>query len=209
MTMKKFLTILILFAFAMGCEKEDLVLSERETIEKYLKSRGMVIAADTADVIKKDPPFYDLFIRNKPNRYAYRHIVNYYEIDTITNKPKRESRPMVEMGDKIDIRFNAYTFTGSKPDTAAIYWSNIPEVIKSLSKRSGNSLDWPTEPLSIELGKTEILEGLELALAEGCREKDSVQIYMTSNLAYGKNWVGVVPKNSMVKWFLIIEKVTK
>jgi hypothetical protein len=211
MTMKKILSILILLAFMAGCEKEDLVLSERDKIEKYLNStRGMIIAADTIIGDKKNPPFYDLFIRSKPNRYAFRHIINYYaETDTITHERERNSKPRVEMGDKIDIRFNAYTFTGSKPDTAAIYWSNIPEVIKSLERNSAKTLDWSTEPLQIELGKTEILEGLELALAEGCREKDSVQIYMTSNLAYGKNWVGVVPKNSMVKWFLIIEKVTK
>ena len=32
---------------------------------------------------------------------------------------------------------------------------------------------------------------------------------MTSNLAYGKNLIGVVPKNSMVAWYLKIEKVIK
>ena len=214
MTMKKFLTILILFAFAIGCEKEDLVLSERDKIEKYLANRGMVIAADTVNVVKDNPPFYDLFIRNKPNRYAFRHIVNYYEIDSTTYKRKRLSRPKVEWGDKIDIRFSAYTFTGAEPwnsdaSKSAIYWSNVPEIIAKLGEKNNITLDWPTEPITIELGKTEILAGLELALSEGCRENDSLQVYMTSNLAYGKELMGVVPKNSMVAWYLKIEKVRK
>ena len=95
------------------------------------------------------------------------------------------------------------------PRTAsAIYWSNIPEVIAQLGDRSGNTLDWSTDPLTIQLGTTEIIEGLERTLP-GCHEADSVQVYMTSNLAYGKHLVGVVPKNSMVAWYMKIEKVTK
>ena len=197
MTMKKFLSILFLLAFAVSCEKEDLLLSERDKIEKYLtSSRNMVIESEVGNVIQNNPPFYNIF-----DRFAYRHIVNYYN-------EGRNEKPIVEWGDKIEIRFNAYTFTGSEPAQSAIYWSNIPEVIAKLSEKSGGSLDWPTEPLTIELGKTEMLEGLEYALP-GCHEADSVQVYMTSNLAYGKNLVGVVAKNSMIAWYMKIEKVTK
>ena len=197
MTMKKFLSILFLLAFAVSCEKEDLLLSERDKIEKYLtSSRNMVIESEVGNVIQNNPPFYNIF-----DRFAYRHIVNYYN-------EGRNEKPIVEWGDKIEIRFNAYTFTGSEPAQSAIYWSNIPEVIAKLSEKSGGSLDWPTEPLTIELGKTEMLEGLEYTLP-GCHEADSVQVYMTSNLAYGKNLVGVVAKNSMIAWYIKIEKVTK
>ena len=197
MTMKKFLSILFLLAFAVSCEKEDLLLSERDKIEKYLtSSRNMVIESEVGNVIQNNPPFYNIF-----DRFAYRHIVNYYN-------EGRNEKPVVEWGDKIEIRFNAYTFTGSEPAQSAIYWSNIPEVIAKLSEKSGGSLDWPTEPLTIELGKTEMLEGLEYTLP-GCHEADSVQVYMTSNLAYGKNLVGVVAKNSMIAWYMKIEKVTK
>jgi hypothetical protein len=202
MTMKKILTILFLLLFAMSCEKEDLVLSEREKIEvKYLQStRGMVIAADTVNVIQENPPFYDLFIRNKPNRYAFRHIVNYYD-------EGRENRELIYMGDKIALTFfKAQTFDGSEPGLKNIYWSNIPEIIEELGKTSTSTLNWSEEPLTIELGETDILEGLEVALP-GCRDADSVQVYMTSNFAYGKHLIGVVPKNSMVAWYMKIKKV--
>ncbi len=195
--MKKILTILFLLPLLVGCKEEDTLLTERDKIEKYLTSRNIVAEESIGEVIEDNPAFYSTF-----GRYAYRHIVNYYDAG-------REDRPIVEWGDKVQIKFfNAYIFSGSEPSTSAIYWSNIPEVIENLGDRSGNTLDWPTEPLTITLGTTRILEGLERTLA-GCHEADSVQVYMTSNLAYGKELIGVVPKNSMVAWYMRIEKVTK
>ena len=195
--MRKFLTILILLATLAGCKQEDTLLSERDKIEKYLtSSRRLVADTELGNVIEDNPAFYSVF-----GRYAYRHIVNYYDAG-------REDRPVVEWGDRLEIRFDAYTFTGSEPSTSAIYWSNDAETIQELGKKSGNTLDWSTEPLTITLGSTAILKGLERALP-GCHEADSVQVYMTSNLAYGKHLVGIVPKNSMVAWYIKIEKVTK
>ena len=195
--MKKILTILFLLPLLVGCKEEDTLLTERDKIEKYLTSRNIVAEESVGEVIEDNPAFYSTF-----GRYAYRHIVNYYDAG-------REDRPIVEWGDNVQIKFfNAYIFSGSEPSTSAIYWSNIPEVIENLGDRSGNTLDWPTEPLTITLGTTRILEGLERTLA-GCHEADSVQVYMTSNLAYGKELIGVVPKNSMIAWYMRIEKVTK
>lgn len=195
--MKQFLTILFLLPLLVSCEQEDTLLSERDKIEKYLtSSRRMVSESEVGDIIENNPAFYSLF-----GRYAYRHIVNYYD-------EERDERPVVEMGDNIEIRFNAYTFTGSEPTLANLYWSNIHETIIDVGDKSNYTLDWSTEPLTIKLGSTDILEGLELALP-GCREADSVQVYMSSNLAYGKKLIGVVPKNSMVAWYMKIEKVTK
>ena len=195
--MKHFLTILFLLPLLVSCEQEDTILSERDKIEKYLtSSRRMVSESEVGDVIENNPDFYSVF-----GRYAYRHIVNYYD-------EGRDERPVVEMGDNIEIRFNAYTFTGSEPTLSNLYWSNIHETIIDVGDKSNYTLDWSTEPLAIKLGSTEILEGLELALP-GCREADSVQVYMSSNLAYGKKLIGVVPKNSMVAWYMKIEKVTK
>jgi hypothetical protein len=197
MAMKKFLTILFFLPLLVGCSEENLLLSERDKIVKYLTStRHMVEESELDSVIEEQPAFYNVF-----GRYAYRHIVNYYDAD-------RESRPQVAWGDRLELQFTAYTFAGTEPNDAAIYWSNVPEVIERLGNRSGNTLDWSTDPLVVTLGTTAILEGLERALP-GCREADSLQVYMTSNLAYGKQLVGVVPKNSMVAWYMKILKVVK
>ena len=195
--MKKFLAILFLLPLLVSCEQEDTLLSERDKIEKYLtSSRRMVEKSEVGNVIEDNPAFYEIF-----GRYAYRHIANYYD-------EGREDKPAVEWGDKVEIRFDAYTFTGSEPAISNLYWSNIHETIIEVGDKSNYTLDWSEEPLTIVLGQTEILEGLELTLP-GCHEADSVQVYMTSNLAYGKKLIGVVPKNSMVAWYMKIEKVTK
>lgn len=198
--MKKIWTILFLLPLLVGCSQENTILSERDKIEKYLiSSRRMVSEGEVENVIEEHPAFYSVF-----GRYAYRHIVNYYD-------EGREERPVVEWGDKIEIRFNAYTFTGSEPNLSELYWSNVPEIIAQLGDKGSiteNTLDWPTEPLTIKLGESNILAGLEYTLP-GCREADSVQVYMTSGLAYGKKRIGVVPENSMVAWYMRIVKVTK
>ena len=196
--MKKFLTILFLLPFLAGCNNEDTVLTERDKIEKYLTStRHMVAEEEIGNVLEEEPSFYSLF-----GRYAYRHIVNFYD-------KGREDRAIVERGDKIDISFKAFTFTGSEPSISQnLYWSNIPSVIEQVGKKSDNTLIWSSEPQTIIVGSTDILEGLERTLP-GCREADSVQVYMTSSLAYGKELIGVIPKNSMIAWYLKIEKVTK
>lgn len=196
--MKKFLTILFLLPLLVGCKEEDTLLTERDKIEKYLtSSRRMVAEEQLGEVIEDNPAFYSTF-----GRYAYRHIVNYYDAG-------REDRPVVNWGDEIELWFNAFTFTGAEPSvTSNLYWSNIPEVIEQVGKKSENTLIWSGEPLRIKLGTTPMLAGLEYALP-GCHEADSVQVYMTSNLAYGKNLVGVVEKNAMVAWYIGIKKIVK
>ena len=196
--MKKFWTIIFLLPFLAGCTNDDTVLTERDKIEKYLTStRHMVVEEEIGNVLADKPSFYSLF-----GRYVYRHIVNFYD-------EGREDRPIVEHGDKIDIRFNAFTFTGSEPSISQnLYWSNIPSIIEQVGKKSGNTLIWSSEPQTIIVGSTDILEGLERTLP-GCREAESVQVYMTSSLAYGKKLISVIPKNSMIAWYLKIEKVTK
>ena len=196
--MKKFLTILFLLPLLVGCKEEDTLLTERDKIEKYLtSSRRMVAEENLGEVIENDPAFYSTF-----GRYAYRHIVNYYDAG-------REDRPVVDWGDEIEIWFNAFTFSGSEPSISTnLYWSNIPEVIEQVGQKSDNTLVWSGEPMRIKLGTTPILAGLEHTLP-GCREADSVQVYMTSSLAYGKNLVGGVEKNSMIAWSIGIKKVIK
>lgn len=195
--MKKFLTILLFLPLLVGCKDENTLLTERDKIEKYLtSSRRMVEESELDSVIEEHPAFYNVF-----GRYAYRHIVNYYDAD-------RENRPQVAWGDRLELRFTAYVFSGSEPNASAIYWSNMPEIVEQLGGKSGNTLDWSTEPLIVDLGSSKLLEGLERTLP-GCYEADSVQVFMTSNLAYGKELVGVVPKNSMVAWYMKILKVTK
>ena len=193
--MKRFFAIVMVAMLTLACEDEGLLLTERDNIEKFLTStRQMVAEEDIGTVIEENPKFYTVF-----GRYAYRYIDNYYDAD-------RESRAVVEWGDEVQLRFNAYTFSTTEPSNSAPYWSNVPEMIDKLGKHG--DLSWSREPLVIRLGTTEVIEGVERSLV-GCREQDSVQVFMTSSLGYGKRVVGSVPKRSSLAWYMKIEKVVK
>ena len=185
----------------VGCNKdEDMLTKQKDSIVKYLTStRRMVSEQDVASSLDENPPFYTGF-----NNSSYRHITNYYEAG-------REEWTEVEANSIIDVEFDAYIFSGSEPTIKNLYWSNLQSSISKLEASNNHTYDkliWETKPLTIRLGRGEVLEGLEAALV-GCRDQDSVQIYMTSNAAYGKHLIGSVPKNSPVAWYIKILSVTK
>ncbi|MBQ1224353.1 MAG: FKBP-type peptidyl-prolyl cis-trans isomerase [Alistipes sp.] len=193
--MKRFFAIVMVAVLTLACDDEGTLLTERDNIEKFLTStRRMVAEENLGSVIEDNPKFYTVF-----GRYAYRYIDNYYDAD-------RENRAVVEWGDEVVLRFNAYTFTSTEPSNSAPYWSNVPEMIDKLGKHG--DLEWSRDPLAIRLGTTDVIEGVERALV-GCREQDSVQVFMTSSLGYGKRLVGSVPKRSSLAWYMKIEKVNK
>lgn len=188
-------------AFLCGCgDDEDVFTKQQTDIVRYLTStRRLIAESEIGDVIENDPAFYTEF-----GRSTYRHIVTYYDED-------REEWSEVERGSTVDLLFDAYVFGGSEPSLNEVYWSNAGSTISALESANVNpfaDLDWSADPLTVTIGSTKMIKGLEEALV-GCRDQDSVQIYMTYNMAYGKNLVGTVPKNSSVAWYVKILRVTK
>lgn len=201
MTMKHLLyTVIAAATLLCGCENnEEMLTKEKDNIVKYLtSSRRLIAEEDVANSLEENPPFYSTY-----GQTAYRHITNYYDAE-------RDQWSIIKPSSTIDIRFNAYIFTGSEPNISNIYWSNIPASISQIEASNSHpydNLEWSEEPLTIQLGRGAILEGLEAALV-GCHDQDSVQIYMTSSMAYGKHIIGSVPKNSSVAWYIKILNVT-
>lgn len=188
-------------AFLCGCgDDEDIFGNQQTSIVRYLTStRRLIAESDVDNVIENDPAFY-----TEHGRSTYRYIPTYYNAD-------REEWSEVERGSTVDLLFDAYVFSGSEPSLSNVYWSNVGSTISALESQSVNpiaKLDWTTDPLTVTIGSTKMIKGLEEALI-GCRDQDSVQIYMTYNMAYGKNLVGTVPKNSSVAWYIKILRVTK
>ncbi len=184
-----------------GCNKdEDILTKQKDAIVRYLtSSRKMVAEQEVGNVIEENPPFYTQFGQD-----VFRHIVNYYE-------EGREDWAAVEPTSTLDISFAAYTFSGSEPTKAQLYWSNIPALISEIEASNNNQYDnliWSEEPLTVQLGRGAVIRGLEEALI-GCYAQDSVQVYMTSAAAYGKHALGNVAKDSSVAWYIKILNVTK
>ena len=192
------LAAFVALTFAGGCKQEGDVFEKQQT--SIVKStRRMIPEEEVGTTIAENPPFYTTF-----GRSAYRHITNYYAAD-------RSSWSEVKRGSVVDIRFNAYVFSGSEPQRTSAYWSNIPETITAVEQSGKNQhadLIWSEEPLSIRVGDGDIIEGIDEALI-GCRGQDSVQVYMTYTMAYGKGVIGTVPKFSAVAWYMKILSVAE
>ena len=184
-----------LLLLCTSCSKqEDIIFAQHEQMVKYLTTTLKLVAEEElGNVLDENPPFYSTI-----DRYVYRHVVNYYDAG-------RKAQKEVVWGSTVEFHFDAYLVENGRPTD--IYWSNTEATFERFRRENTNfTVDWSTEPLRVTLGATEMIEGLNIALP-GCREKDSVQLFITSNLAYGKKIVGEVPKNTAVAWYLKIDKV--
>ena len=189
----------LLFSVACGDEAVDVAETQRNSIVSYLTSSHsprLINKKDVGQALEKNPPFYEQVEYN-----TFRYIDDYYN-------PERESRVQVAEGDEVELTFTAYIFSGSKPAVSAIYLTNDQVQIDALQNTGLNVEYWKAEPLSVKIGQTNIIKGVEVSLI-GCREGDSVEVYMTLDAAYGDDVVGVVPLESSVVWYYTIDKVVR
>lgn len=186
----------------VSCKNDtDTVLTkQQDAIEKYLTSSHtpkLINETEVANSLEENPPFFtrwDLDI--------YRYIATYYD-------EGRENRTEIYRGTTFQIVYTAYLFNGNKPSVADMYATNNPDSITELTQAGLNtSYEWSTEPMRITLGSSDLVSGLETAL-EGCREGDSVEIYLTYLEAYGNNYIGKVPSKSSVVWYIDIVDVVE
>lgn len=184
----------------VACEDNDEALtSQHQRIVSYLTSSHvpqLVSEEDAETSLEPNPAFYELI-----DQQVYRYISTYYDAG-------RDSRPLVESGDEVQITYTAYIFTGSVPRTSSVYMTNDATVLAALVEEGLNAEYWSTDPLTVKLGETDIIKGMEMSLL-GCREGDSVEAYMTFEAAYGSGEVGIVPVESSVVWIYTIDKVVK
>ena len=189
----------LLFSVACGDEAVDVAETQRNSIVSYLTSSHsprLINKKDVGQALEKNPPFYEQVEYN-----TFRYIDDYYN-------PERESRVQVTEGDDVELTFTAYIFSGSKPAVSAIYLTNDQAQIDALQNTGLNVEYWKAEPLRVKIGQTNIIKGVEVSLI-GCREGDSVEVYMTLDAAYGDDVVGVVPLESSVVWYYTIDKVVR
>lgn len=189
----------LLCSVACSDEAVDVAETQRNSIVSYLTSSHsprLINKKDVGQALEKNPPFYE------PVEYnTFRYIDDYYN-------PERESRVQVAEGDEVELTFTAYIFSGSKPAVSAIYLTNDQVQIDALQNTGLNVEYWKAEPLRVKIGQTNIIKGVEVSLI-GCREGDSVEVYMTLDAAYGDDVVGVVPLESSVVWYYTIDKVVR
>lgn len=186
----------------VGCsnENDNTLTSQQTNIANYLKSSHqprLIPESELSSSLDEKPEYYVQWGLD-----LYRYIATMYE-------EGRDSKAEVAMGNTLSLRYSAYIFTNRTPAIDALYATNDETMIAQLESAGLNtSYEWTTDPYVITLGTSEIVQGLETALV-GCREGDTVEIYMTYEQAYGKDYIGMVPSKSAVVWYIDILSVTK
>lgn len=185
---------------SVGCNNDtDTVLTSQQTsIERYLTGSHqprLIVEDDIPNSLDEEPQFYTRWGQN-----IYRYIATYYA-------EGRDTMKEVSKSSTIEIVYTAYLFKNSTPTVNDMFATNDAE---SLDKLIAAGLDaeyeWSTEPKRVKMGNDELISGLDTAL-KGCREGDSVEIYLTYEAAYGKHYIGEVPSKSAVVWFIDIVSV--
>lgn len=186
--------------FVCGCSAydQDEIDDQREDIVSFLTTKHsplLIAESDVADSLDDDPEFYTTY-----SDRAYRYIVDYYN-------QERLNRTEVKSGDTIYLTFWCYDFsTYATPSDSYLYFTNDPTYESALQAAGLNTEYWSFEPSKVVLGNGDILNAIEKSLI-GCREGDTVEIYLTYNLAYGSNWVGLTTLESPVAFFCSIDSI--
>lgn len=190
----------VVMLLGVGCNNDtDTVLTSQQTgIERYLTGSHqprLIVEDDVANSLDDQPQFYTRWGMD-----IYRYIATYYD-------EGRDGWDEVRSGSTIEIVYTAYIFNNAVPTVADMFATNDAESIRKLEEAGLDvEYEWTTEPMRITVGESALVSGLETAL-KGCREGDSVEIYLTYEAAYGKHYVGKVPSKSAVVWFVDIVSV--
>lgn len=190
---------LIAMATASCSNENDTVLvSQQNAIAKYLTSSHqpkLIPEEEVAMSTENEPHFYTHWALD-----IFRYIATYYD-------EGRDQKPEVAHNSEIEIVYTAYIFKSGKPSANDIFATNSADSIKELENKGLNTeYEWTTDPMVIQMGEEQIMPALETAL-KGCREGDSVEIYLTYDKAYGKHHIGMVPAKSSMVWYIDIVSV--
>ncbi|MDE7069132.1 MAG: hypothetical protein K2O63_01260 [Alistipes sp.] len=204
MARRRFHTMLcaaaLLLAAAGGCVNEENVLPEQQrNIESFLTGthQPRLISEQEAGESSVPAEFYTAF-----GSSVFRYIRHYYDAE-------RATRPEVEPGDEVELVFWAYLF-----QNRAITSQTMPLLTNDVTLREAlmntgvNTTYWSFEPLKARVGDRTLIRGVELTLP-GCRERDTVEVYMAYDMAYGDAPLGTVPAESAVAFFYTIDSVRK
>lgn len=198
------IAIIAALLLCLACSKDEEVLpKQQEKMVSYLTSTHQPKLVAKEDVeTGTEQPYYEEF-----GNSVYRYIDGAYN-------PDRASRPEVTETSIVTITFRAYLFDFKNIQTdgnrlTMPFWTNDPLLEEAFFDESVGLTPgaWSFEPLVIDLKSDSIIRGLRLALI-GCREQDSVESYMTFNMAYGDDhYMNYIEKESPIAYFFTIDHV--
>lgn len=115
-------------------------------------------------------------------------------------------QPVVEKGDIVTFNFEGHIFPNTAPATS--FFTNKPNLADALAAKGYDTSQWDLTPFVAKAGNGDVLKGIDVALPK-CQKGDSVLLYITSDLGFGKNDIPQVSKNTALIYIITIEDVQK
>ena len=161
-----------------------------------------VFGCSNDDEINDQKTSIEKYLTNK--NYAYDNRGGAYCYTLNRSRDDYETSTIATNGDHVTFNFAAYVFKNGLGD---LYYTNIADL--AAKELAGlNTEYWTFDPIEGQVGNSGLVKGVDLAL-NGCREGDSLQVFLTSELCYDKKQMGILPKNTPSVFVLKILKVTK
>ena len=158
------------------------------------------------DVPKQDTTFRD-FLQDIQSSYES-SLAAQYGLYKVTNY-RSFSDTTAERGDTLSIDYSGFTFNKSSQKTFGMQY-----IFTTNNPRDTFGTGWvenelfPLKPFTFVLGTGQTLRGIDLGL-ENSQQSDSVRLYLTSDLAYGGNTVGLIEPGTPVVFKVFIKEVRK
>lgn len=199
---------------AVGCAEEDVLPAQQSKMTSYLSGTHqprLMTEQEAEASLETEPEFY-----TTTGNTAYRYIRHYYD-------PERQDRMLVDWGDRVSVTLWCYVFDyknivfeydrvleliEGRRTIDLPYYTNERRWSAILQAAGLDTEDWDFVPYTFRVGDGTTVPGLDQSLA-GCRERDTVELYMTYTMANGDGMIGVVPYRSPVAWFVTVDQVEK
>ncbi len=209
-----FVIALFVLCLAVGCAEEDVLPAQQSKMASYLSGTHqprLMTEQEAEASLETEPEFYTTV-----GNTAYRYIRHYYD-------PQRQDRALVDWGDRVSVTLWCYVFNYKditfeydrviemierKRTIDLPYFTNEPRWGTILRAAGLDTEYWSFDRSTFRVGDGTTAPGLDQSLA-GCRERDTVELYMTYTMANGDEMIGVVPYRSPVAWFVTVDEVEK
>ena len=171
---------------------------------RFIGKTGMTLFLLGALGACKKPDYDVPAQRTAIENYLRGQQVEYTQQDWVYKyaDPATEEGPVLHRGDSVYFHYSGYLFASG---IGALFTTNI-EADAEEAGFDKTYMDF--SPKGILLGDGSVLRGLELGLP-GSRPGETVYLFLTPDLAYGEDIVGVVRPGKSVVFKVVIDRVVK
>ncbi len=140
------------------------------------------------------------------NQYVYTEQSGVYRCILNTDRDGYSTATVLDDESSAIINFAVYAFSSSN-GKGELYYTNRKDLV---DEESLTDLEhyWSFDPQEISLGDSRLVKGVRLGL-DGCREGDSVLLFVVSKLGYGSKQCGLVPPDTPLVWDIVVSQVIK